>query len=106
MQAIANRVAILHEGVSCTMRRSAVATMGAGALRASAAGHGLGALAGIETVTREDDGAWLLGCADGTAVAMRLAAHAVQAGWGLVELVPAYDALEQLFLRLTAGGTT
>lgn len=106
VQAIANRVAILHEG-----RIVHDAPLGSGNVWVRARfvhappATALGGLAGIDTVSREDDGAWLLGCADGTAVASRLAAHAVQAGWGLVELVPAYDALEQLFLRLTTGTT-
>ena len=46
---------------------------------------------------------WLLSVADPEAAAQAFAAHAVAAGWGLIELDPDYDDLEQRFLALTSG---
>jgi hypothetical protein len=61
----------------------------------------LRAIAGVTGAERADDGAWLL--AADAARAAGVAAAAAAGDWGLCELIPDYDALEQLFMRLTSG---
>jgi len=103
---IATRVLILHGGriVHDAANRSA---RGPGPLRARFARDPevstIANLAGVHAVEQAPDGAWLIDFGTDEAAVEALAETAVAAGWGLLELVPAYDALEHLFMHLTAG---
>ena len=103
---LATRVLILHEG-RIVHDAASRAAGGPGSLRARFArdpdAAKLAQLAGVQAVERAPDGAWLLDFDPDDAAIETLAATVVAAGWGLLELVPAYDALEHLFMHLTAG---
>lgn len=104
VQTLASRIVILHHGrvvydapvaaASRWMRVRFLQDPGAGALAA---------LIGVKSVTAAEDG-WVLEVEDAKAVAVAVTTRAVSANWGLLELHPNYDALEQLFMRLTTGG--
>jgi ABC-2 type transport system ATP-binding protein len=103
VQLIATRIVILHQGrivhdspADAAERRMRVR------LRHDPEPAALAALAGVRSVAR-GDGDWTLEVEDGSEAALALSVEAVRAGWGLLELRPNYDALEELFLRLTAG---
>jgi len=103
---LANRILILHGGrvVHDAANRAA---SGTGSLRARFArdpdASTLANLAGVRKVGQAPDGAWLIDFDPSETATETLAESVVTAGWGLIELVPAFDALEHLFMRLTAG---
>ena len=102
VRALATRIVILHhgrvvhDGQASAVRRLRVR------LRHDPGSAALCALPGVATVDIGPQG-WLLSVADPEAAAQAFAAHAVAAGWGLIELDPDYDDLEQRFLALTSG---
>ena len=102
VRALATRIVILHHGrVVHDAQASAVRRLRV-RLRHDPGSAALRALPGVTAV---DGGAhgWLLSVAEPEAAAQAFAAHAVAAGWGLIELDPDYDDLEQRFLALTSG---
>jgi ABC-2 type transport system ATP-binding protein len=104
VRVLATRVMILHEG---RVVHDAPNDASGGLLRVrfmhEPASADVLALPGVEAAERGSDGYWLL--QTGEDAAAGVAEHAVNAGWGIVELIQHYDALEHLFLRLTAGET-
>jgi ABC-2 type transport system ATP-binding protein len=78
------------------------------ALRAPPAPEALRAVPSVTAVQQLDALRFRVSAADGPDTAAQLAVAAARGGWGLFELVPETDTLEQTFLRLTrddGGGT-
>lgn len=99
---LATRIVIMHEGrvVHDAPNGSALDT-----LRVSFAHQpqveALTAIDGVVAAEWHEQGYWLLRCDEDCSP--RVAECAVRAGWGIAEMIKNYDALEHLFLRLTAG---
>jgi ABC-2 type transport system ATP-binding protein len=104
VRALATRLMILHQGrvvhdgpleetacVRARMRRPPEVAV-------------LAALPGVNAVTAVDDAFLIAGSAPED-IAEALSLRAAASGWGLVELTPAHDDLERLFLELTSAGT-
>ena len=64
----------------------------------------IAAVPGLTGCAASGEGEWLVEHNGDPAVAERLAAAAMRGDWGLLELAPAADSLEERFLRLTYGG--
>ena len=60
-------------------------------------------VAGVHAAEPLGDGGFVIDLDDDASARAAFAATASAAGWGLVELTSDYDALEHLFMRLTAG---
>lgn len=102
VQALASRVMILHHGKivydglvdtadgNYRMRFARQPTVAA-----------LGAVRGVQAVSQQADGGWLVETTADSPQALLDAAAA--ADWQVLELVPNYDGLERLFMRLTSG---
>ncbi|MEX2479919.1 MAG: ABC transporter ATP-binding protein [Gammaproteobacteria bacterium] len=103
---LANRVMILHQG-HIVHDAPVGAALGPVRIRFAhePARAALIAIAGVHQAQRLDDGAWLLDIDQRLTSAETIASSAVAAGWGVRELIADYDALEYLFMRLTAGGS-
>ena len=101
---LATRIAILHGGriVHDADNRSADGRVRV-RFTAPPVPAALAALPGVRSAEALADGRFLLDAGGDETVLAGVAAHAGAAGWGLVELTPDYDALEHLFMRLTAG---
>ncbi len=102
VRALATRIVILHHGRVVHDSQASAARRLRVRLRHDPGSAALRALPGVATVDIGPQG-WLLSVADPEAAAQAFAAHAVAAGWGLIELDPDYDDLEQRFLALTSG---
>lgn len=102
VRALATRIVILHHGrvvhdaPAAAVRRLRVR------LRDDPGHAALAALPGVAAAQSSEHG-WMLNVADPEAAATAFAAHAVAAGWGLIELEPDYDDLEQRFLAVTSA---
>ena len=104
VQLLADRILILHGG---RIVHDAPLTSGKQWVRARfrhAPAHGaLASLPGAENIRGNADDGWLIQTPDGDAFACSLAEHAVSNGWGLIELKPGYDELEERFAEITSG---
>ena len=104
VQTLASRILILHHGRVVHDAPAAVAARWMRIrLRHDPGSHALAALPGVRSVTAADGG-WILEVEDAETVALALTTRAVAADWGVLELHPDFDALEQLFMRLTTDG--
>ncbi len=102
VRALATRIVILHQGRVIHDAQASSARLLRVRLRHDPGHAALAALPGVAAAESEDRG-WLLRVADSEAAAETFATHAVAAGWGLLELEPDYDDLEQRFLALTGA---
>ena len=102
VRALATRLMILHGGRVVHDGQAAALGRLRVRLRRDPGHAALGALPGVAAVEAGARG-WLLTVAAPETAAEAFAAHAVAAGWGLLELDPDYDDLEQRFLALTSG---
>ena len=100
VRALASRIAVLHEGRIVHDAPAAADGRLRARFRRPPAVDALRALPGVTAVSESPVG-WLLATPTPEDSAEALAARAVEGGWGLVELEPGYDDLEQLFLALT-----
>ena len=105
-QTLCDRVLIIHQGQLCL--DSEIAEMASGhsfriRLRHAPPPSFL-ELEGITAVEALADGSFRLRHRPGTAAQERLACHAVARQWGLLELIPERNSLEETFLRLTRRG--
>ena len=102
VRALATRIVVLHQGrvvhdaPASLVRRLRVR------LRRDPGAAALRALAGVSAVTVSPRG-WLLTVGDPDSAAETFACAAVAADWGVLEIEPDYDDLEQLFMHLTSG---
>jgi len=101
---LATRIAILHQG---RIVHDADNRASGGRVRVRFAHPpppaALRGLAGVHAAEPLADGGFVIDLDDGAAARAAFADAASAAGWGLVELTSDYDALEHLFMRLTAG---
>ncbi len=104
VQTLATRIMILHHG---RVAHDAPVDASSGRLRVRFKGDPrlevLDAIAGVQHARSNGDGSWELDVDDCEDAARALSERAAAEGWGLIELQPNYDALEYLFMRLTAG---
>lgn len=107
VQAVCDRVLILHEGrVVLDAALAALATVGGRwrlRLRHPPAAEELRGLHGVERVSRLEEGQFLV--EGDTLEGDTLARQALDRGWGILELAPHGRTLEEIFARLTCGET-
>ncbi len=104
VQLLASRIVILHHGriVHDTPMASERGWLRV-RLRMTLSPATLASVNGVLSVRDAGAGAWLLETSDAEALAADFAEHAAAGGWGLIELLPGYDELEDRFARLTTG---
>lgn len=107
VQAVCDRVQILNEGrvvldEQLESLRTAGDTLKVGLRRAPEPAT-LEALPDVVRVERLDDGCFRIRHRAGTALAETLAQRAVAGDWGLYELTPEHNGLEEIFVALTFG---
>jgi ABC-2 type transport system ATP-binding protein len=107
VQAVCDRVLIIHRG-RIVMNAPIIEAMGGGRWRVGFARPpqpaALAAIAGVESVESVDAQRFLL---TGAGLDIdTLTREAVTHDWGLMELVPQADTLEETFVRLTCGDAT
>lgn len=106
VQQVCTRVAIINAGRIVLDEALGPATEGNRLrlrLRRAPAAADLRAVPGLLECTPSAPGEWLLRHDGDPGAAERVAAAAVAGDWGLLELAPAADSLEERFLRLTYG---
>ncbi|MCG8434634.1 MAG: ABC transporter ATP-binding protein [Gammaproteobacteria bacterium] len=108
VQSICNKVQIINRGkLVFSDDISALAERGTQCLLAGAkhlpGDNTLNAIAGVTRVERLDENRARLHCASATELAEQLAKRAVQDSWGLFELTPEQQSLEQIFVELTCA---
>ena len=107
VQVLATRIMILHQG---RVAHDAPVDAASGRLlvRFQDSSHPefLDAIAGVRDARSNGGGRWELAVDDCERVAREVAERAAAEGFRLVELQPNYNALEHLFMRLTAGDET
>ncbi len=108
-----NRVLIINEGKIAAEDTLEGLASRAGttriAVRLARAGDGaeaqIGSIPGVRSVAREgsSDGAFVVETEPGRDVREEIASRAVSQGWGLLELRPITDSLEDIFIRIIRG---
>jgi ABC-2 type transport system ATP-binding protein len=110
VQAVCDRVQIIHQGRLVLDEAVASLAASAGALRLGLrnppAADALEAVAGVTGVTPEADGRFLVRHGGDPDPTDELVRRAVAEGWGLVELTPRQRSLEEVFVDLTCGEGT
>ncbi|MDX1594033.1 MAG: ATP-binding cassette domain-containing protein [Gammaproteobacteria bacterium] len=107
VEAVCDRVLILHRGRAVYSDRVTAAGDGGGGAELECAfstppdAAVLAALDGVEAVEPLGEGRFVLRHGGGHGLAEALAAASVEGGWGLMELRPRRRSLEQLFVELT-----
>lgn len=105
VQTLASRVMILHHG---RIVHDAAVSGEEGGVKVRFSTQPdvcqLHAVSGVQSAVSQADGTYLLRV-NGDAIDALVAAS-VAGAWGLKELIPDYNTLEDLFLRLTGGGDT
>jgi ABC-2 type transport system ATP-binding protein len=107
VQAVCDRVQIIHkgslvlndsiEGLSQRMRSSSLAV----AFRRDPGADALRAVAGVSDVRAEGDGRYMLFHEPDSDPTDAIVRRAVEAGWGLYEMMPHRASLEDIFVQLT-----
>ncbi|MGE0385304.1 MAG: ABC transporter ATP-binding protein [Gammaproteobacteria bacterium] len=109
VQSVCERVVIIHRGRVVLDQKLAALDAGGAlriALRRPPPAQALEALAGVVAVDAAGEGRFVVRHVGEDGFAERLAAHAVNAGWGLTEIAPVAASLEEIFVRLTGNEAT